>query len=243
MSYDTSFPQTIRSLFNDIAPRYDIGNSLMSFHLHALWNRKLVSLLLEKRGSFQFLDLCSGTGEISFRGLHLLKKKKSPLPQFTLVDFSEKMLEIAKSRIENFGKEKELFTLVEADATALPLEKNHYDTACIAYGIRNIQKMEKCFLEVHRVLKEGALLGIIELTRPKQALLKTLHQAYLRTYVPFVGKYLISNKEAYKYLCKSIEHFSTPETILALLKESGFSSTQTLPLAGGIATIFLAKKG
>ena len=206
----------------------------MSFHLHALWNRYFVKLLFEKSDAHTALDLCAGTGEIPLRSCALLPMP----PQFTLVDFSKNMLDVAKTRLAKYSH----FSFIQADVTHLPLTNEQYDVATIAYGIRNIHEKHTCFEEVHRVLKNRGRFGILELTRPSNTILRALHTLYIKTYIPFVGRYFISNKKAYEYLCNSIHTFPEPQSIITTLTHARFSSIKTIPLFGGIATIFLASK-
>jgi len=230
-SYDTHNPSSIRSLFDNIAPRYDLGNALLSFHLHRVWNRSLVHFLAQKKPEI-LLDLCCGTGEIARRLM-----KKLPHSQFCLVDFSEEMLKVAKERIK-----RDQTRFIQADAQELPLEDSAFDSVSLAYGIRNVEKRPLCFAEVHRVLKTGGWIGIAELTRPQVPLFSQLHKLYLRTIVPFIGKAITSNKEAYSYLCKSIEAFVSPQELATELKSAGFDKIIIQPETFGIATLIFAQK-
>lgn len=229
--YDKHNPFSIQSLFDNIAPRYDLGNALLSFHLHRLWNRSLATFLAKQKPK-SLLDLCCGTGEIAKRLM-----QKLPMSQFCLVDFSEAMLNIAKENIEH--KETRF---IQADAQHLPLEERSFDAVSIAYGIRNVQNRFQCFSEVHRVLKPGGWLGIAELTRPRALPLSYLHKLYLRTVVPTIGKAITSNKEAYRYLCKSIEAFVSPQELATELKSAGFQHIIIQPKTFGIATLIFAQK-
>lgn len=243
LPYKKSHPHSIKLLFNSIAARYDFGNSLLSFHTHTLWNQRLVTMLCRSRDTAtQFLDLCAGTGEIALRSLQYFKKNNQLPPYFTLVDFSTNMLKTSQERIQKEAASySETFSLIEADVTELPLVNSSYEKVSMAYGIRNIYNVEKCFQEVYRVMQPNGSFGILELTKPSNAVLRTLHTIYLKTYVPLVGRFL-ANKDAYSYLCESIGNFPEPKTLVAQLQKTGFSQVETTPLFGGIATIFLAKK-
>lgn len=235
--YNKDEPATIRALFDNIAVRYDLANSLMSFHLHAFWNRALSSQLVEKSEPKQLLDLCAGTGEIAIRmHRHIEKKKRSPC-SIHLVDFSKEMLEVAKRRAGDLP-----FTFSQGDATALTFQDGSFDAVSIAYGIRNVKEVRKCIKEVYRILTPNGWLGIVELTRPHNAILKALHALYLRTVVPLIGKWAVQNEEAYKYLRATIHSFICPEELVQILKEEGFSHVEKKPLTGGIATLIFAQK-
>lgn len=229
--YDKTNPLSIRALFNGIAPRYDFGNAVLSGNLHRLWNRRLVSHVVATNPE-HILDLCSGTGEITRRMIC-----QKPNSSYTLVDFSEEMLGVAKKRLKSSS-----VTFCQADAEALPLGDNSFDAATCAYGIRNIQNRENAFAELYRVLKPGACVAIAELTRPSGQILRTLHKMYLRTMVPLIGRAITSNEQAYTYLCNSIETFVPTEQIIDELKAAGFSNIKAKPQTFGIATLFFADK-
>lgn len=240
--YEKRSPLTIRSLFDNIAPRYDLANSLLSFHMHALWNQKLVNSLIE-HGSQTLLDLCSGTGEISFRLVRKAQNAKKSCPHITLYDFSPEMLKIADARKKKFTFDiQEKLTFTEGNAEKLHFQDASFDAVSCAYGIRNIQDLKSSFSEVFRVLKPGGLFAIVELTRPKNRLMKSFHSLYLKTFVPFIGKLFVSNKEAYSYLNRSIKSFLSPEEVQELAKKSGFEIKKIVPLTLGVATIFLFLK-
>jgi demethylmenaquinone methyltransferase/2-methoxy-6-polyprenyl-1,4-benzoquinol methylase len=113
----------------------------------------------------------------------------------------------------------------------------------MAYGIRNVQDPKSCIHEVARLLKPGGRLGILELTRPSFPLLRLGHQFYLKTIIPFFGKWLTDNEDAYRYLCRSIQTFIEPQEIEKLLIEARFQKTKRIPLTGGIATLIVGTKG
>ncbi len=229
--YDKSNPSTIQSLFDSIAPRYDLGNAVLSGNLHRLWNRALVTQALQNNPK-TILDLCCGTGEIAKR---MMQKNKAA--EYYLVDFSEEMLQIAKKRLACGN-----VNFLQANAEALAFENSSFDAATCAYGIRNIQNRAAAFSELYRVLKNNATLAIVELTRPQGRTFNMLHRMYLRTMVPLVGRFITSNEDAYKYLCASIETFVAPEQIVKELENAGFCQITVVPQTFGIATLFYAKK-
>jgi demethylmenaquinone methyltransferase / 2-methoxy-6-polyprenyl-1,4-benzoquinol methylase len=240
--YDKDNPESIRLLFDDIAKRYDLGNRLMSMNLHTLWNEKLIKTLLHDRTPINYLDICSGTGDIAFRMIQALEKKNS-YPQTYLIDFSSQMLNVAKKnslRFRPFVQKRIHFD--QGRAEKLPYNDRQFDTISIAYGIRNIKELDRCFKETYRVLDEGGKIAILELTRPKNGALRLFHRLYLKTLLPVIGKVCISNKEAYQYLQASIENFICPQTIVHMLEIAGFVTIEANPIFGGIATLFSAKK-
>lgn len=229
--YDKNNPSTIRALFDSIAPRYDLGNAVLSGNLHRLWNRRLANRVLS-HNPHDILDLCCGTGDITKR----MMRYKADC-SYHLVDFSQQMLDIAKKTVTGTNVQ-----FYQADAEELPFKDSMFDAVSVAYGIRNIQNRAKCFSELYRVLKPGGRMCIAELTRPKGAFLNTLHRFYLRTMVPLVGRVITSNEEAYTYLCNSIESFISPEQLIQEQLEAGFSSIEVKPQTFGIATLFFSQK-
>jgi demethylmenaquinone methyltransferase/2-methoxy-6-polyprenyl-1,4-benzoquinol methylase len=206
--------------------------------IYSLWNRTLVRRINREVPIHDLLDLCAGTGEIA---LAHLKKSKTPC-RAILLDFCAPMLEVAKAKASQLQLPGHSLEFIQGDAQLLPLPDASVDAVTIAYGIRNVADPSRCVKEVMRVLKPGGCWGILELTRPKNALLNTLHTAYLRTMLPILGKIAASNKGAYEYLSSSIGKFQSPEELKSLLAKSGFETVQCYPQTGGIATILIAKK-
>ena len=232
-------PQTIQSMFNSIAHRYDLTNSILSFSFHKRWNRYLIKCIRKHSNPKLLLDLCSGTGDISYA---YLKSCQSPAG-VCLIDFSSEMLKRARKKIcPSSFKFKHQTHFIEADVQSLPLHENYADAIAIAYGIRNVKNPLNCFKEAFRVLKPGSCIAILELTRPGKKWLRAGHAFYLRFLMPFFGKFLTNNQNAYEYLCNSIQTFVAPEQLETLLKEAGFIHVESTPLTGGIATIIQAVK-
>lgn len=237
--YRKDSPKTIQSMFNSIANPYDFTNAILSFSLHKRWNRALIKHVRQNSCSQVLLDLCSGTGDIA---LDFLRKSDHPCEAY-FIDFSSEMLEQAKRKAkqENFALSHRL-SFLETDVQCLPLPDQIADSATMAYGIRNVQDPAQCMREVFRVLKPGGRFGILELTRPHSRLLRLGHHFYLRTLMPFLGKWLTHNPQAYQYLSQSILTFLPPEELQNLLIASGFYRTECISLTGGIATIVMGYK-
>ena len=231
--YQKSEPQTIQSMFNTIAPTYDFTNRIMSLNLMKLWNKALI------KGTFKnnpktILDLCCGTGEISYSWL---RKQNSP-KKAILLDFSSEMLVQAKKRAPS-GHEIEW---IEADAQKIPLSNESIEAISVAYGIRNIKDASLCFKEAHRILKNGGTFGILDLTEPKNPILRSLHKFYLKYFIPTIGGLLTFNPKAYRYLSNSIHQFMKPEDIRRQLLAAGFNKVEVKRLSKGIAHVWIAHK-
>lgn len=237
MTRSKTNPSRMEEMFGKIAGKYDTVNSVMSFQMHKLWNQKLTNCF-DPKETKTLLDLCAGTGEIGYRWL-----KKVKLPKKVIfLDVTKEMLEIAKDKKAPFEALGHEVSFIEADAAEIPLEDVSLDGVSVAYGIRNIERLEVSFKEVFRTLKPGGTFAILELTEPKNKLLKKLHIFYLNHFVPFLGKLLTKEAAAYEYLAKSIQSFTKPEIVKKQLEGVGFSEVEITPLTFGVATLIKAKK-
>lgn len=236
--YTKNDPQSICALFDSIAKDYDRANAVLSWQLHKRWNRALIAHALTHKQPEVLLDLCCGSGAIA---LSYLQQTPKPTTAY-LLDFSEQMLNCARTRATQLPLQHHTIHYLQADAQQIPLPNSSVDCVTIAYGIRNVQHRNRCFNEVYRVLKKGGTFGILELTQPSNKFLRLGHTLYLRTLLPLIGKLLTSNKEAYRYLCNSIHSFVPPTEIEKELQHAGFKSVAKHPHCGGCATLFISSK-
>lgn len=239
--YNKKQPETIQAMFGSIAKTYDRTNAALSFFLHRYWNKRLVHAVLKNRVTVPdtLLDLCSGTGDISFNFLQQTSKDS----HVYLLDFCEEMLHCAKEKAQKLQwNHTPKFTYIHADAQKIPLPDHCVDCVTVAYGIRNVTDPETCVKEVLRVLSPGGTFGILELTQPMQPILRFGHKIYLQNLMPILGWCFSANQQAYQYLCNSIKTFILPAELEYMLIKSGFEKTSTISLSGGIATILLGKK-
>lgn len=235
--YQKDQPSSIRQMFSTIAERYDRGNQVLSFGLHNSWNHRLVKIVCQQVSPSVLLDLCSGTGDIALA----MAKSSETIKEAFLLDFCPEMLSFARDKTDNAGLSTR-FRFITADATDIPIPERSIDAITIAYGVRNIDNRKKCFEESFRTLRPGGVLGILELTKPKQALLAKGHSFYLKTVMPFLGKLVAKNRDAYEYLCQSVHNFVDPELIEQELLQAGFLHPKIHRLHGGIATVITARK-
>lgn len=235
LTYDKNNPETIQRMFGTIARQYDRTNAILSFSLHRFWNRALVKALAEHRPR-KILDLCCGTGEITFT---LLKHSPDPTQVF-LLDFCAEMLDCARHRGRNISGHT--LHYIQGDAQQVDMPNDSVDAISVAYGVRNIKEPKRCFEEAFRVMRSGGRFGILELTRPKNWFLRMGHAIYLKTFLPALGKLATSNRAAYKYLCTSIENFVDPEQVSVDLTDVGFQNVRCIRLMGGVATLIIAEK-
>lgn len=221
----------VKEKFDRLVRRYDLVNSLASFYQDYFWRKRVSDLLKEVEGPI--LDLCCGPYTLS---LELLKKKKRTL--FAL-DLSMEMLSYGKRKLGPFYDY--IFPL-RGDAERLPFKDNSFQALTIAFGLRNLPRMELALEEFHRVLKKNGLLLILEFSIPKNPFIKALYLPYLKYCIPLLGGILTGDKEAYLYLAKSIQTFPPQEKIHRLLTERGFSEVKRENLTFGVVTLYLYQK-
>jgi demethylmenaquinone methyltransferase/2-methoxy-6-polyprenyl-1,4-benzoquinol methylase len=219
----------IRLMFDRISSTYDKVNTLVSFNLDTLWRKKVIKSI--PFSSAKILDTCTGTGELAF----LLAKAGH---EVVGVDISLRMLSLAQKKLGNAKNP----SFQEGDAEKLPFPNEMFHAVTSAFSIRNLPHLKKSFQEAYRVLCEGGIFVILDLTRPKIWGLHFLHSLYLKSLLPAVGGWISGDKKAYQYLSKSILNFHSPEEIADMLKGCGFSNVEFSLLSGGIATLWKSIK-
>lgn len=222
---------SVRGMFGSIAPRYDLGNTVLSMGIHHLWRRKLIGMLPEITEPAIILDLCTGTGDL----LPVLKKK---VPHGTIVgaDFCYPMLEEA-ARKEKVRSTKG--SILQADALKLPLPDNSITAVTVAFGVRNFENTLIGLKEINRVLVPGGTLLVLEFGQPS-GLFGLFYRLYSKFVMPVIGGLITGNRDAYKYLPETASRFPAGNRFLSLLQESGFKRGEVLSLTGGIACAYRA---
>ena len=217
-------------MFCDIAHRYDFLNHLLSGNQDVRWRKRAVRLLGVKSGQ-RVLDLCCGTGDLSFE---ILRRQ----PHCTMVsgDFALPMLEIAQAK--NTSRQSQL---VNADALNLPFGDAAFDVATVAFGARNFEDTESGLREMHRVLQPGGKLLVLEFMRPQSSLVQKGFAAFNLVLSP-IGKAVSGHPTAYSYLPQSVGGFYTRGEFGNLLRQVGFRDVRKFEHSGGVATSFIARK-
>jgi len=222
-------------MFDEISPRYDLLNRLLSLGLDIAWRERLKKYLPE-RSNMSVLDVATGTADVL---LSLIKHKN--ITKGEGVDMAEKMLEMGRAKITKRGLSDQL-KLTRANANKIPFDNNSFDTATISFGIRNMEEPSDVLKEMYRILKPQGRVLVLEFSLPKNGFLKALHLFYLRTVVPSVGYLVSGHYKAYKYLNQSIEGFPYGEKFCHLMEKAGLTQVKANPLLFGIATIYQGDK-
>lgn len=225
----------VREKFSSISGKYDLLNSLLSFQIDRYWRWRTTRLLKEfPEGAV--LDLCAGTLPLS-----LVLARHAKLRQVVAIDFCEDMLRAGLVRLVN-DKDFSRIMPVCGDGEELPAKDNMFWGITVAFGVRNLSRTEKGLKEMCRVLKPGGKLLILEFSRPRNPIIKPLYNFYLNRVLPRVAGLVSGDKEAYEYLASSIAEFYDPETLMTMMRQSGFAKVFCRPLTFGIVTIYVGIK-
>ena len=222
--------QRVAAMFDDIAPRYDMLNRLLSFGIDQTWRDKAVEML-RKPAPKRILDVATGTADLAIKALRLNPEK------IVGVDISEEMLAIGREKVARIGESGRI-TLQRGEAEKLPFSDNQFDAALVAFGVRNFENLHEGLSEIWRVLKPGGNLVILEFSHPSSFPIKQLYGFYSHAVLPLVGRAISRNKEAYEYLPASVDVFPSGEEFLRRMREAGFREVSSEPLTFGIASLY-----
>jgi len=225
----------IHDMFASIAPKYDFANDVLSMGIHRLWRQRLVHLATPEKAS-SVLDLCTGTGDLAFAFARRFGSETHVIG----LDFVGSMLERAVEKLQREPSGR--ISFLQADATAIPFPSSSFDIVCIAFGIRNIPKLDSCLSEVLRVLKPNGRFFVLEFGQVKTSGFKQIYDWYGKNIMPLIGKLITGNKAAYEYLPKTSRLFPAGEAFSQILADSGFTNVQLEPLLGGMAYIYEARR-
>lgn len=229
-------PEKIVGMFDAIAGRYDLLNTVLSGGLDRYWRRRLVASL-RLTGRERLLDVCTGTGDVAIGAA----RRNSGAARVVGVDFSGAMLThgLEKVRTSRFT---DRIQLVRGDAMALPVAGESVDAATIAFGIRNVQRAEAACAELLRVLRPGGRLAILEFGLPVFPAVRPLYLWYFNHVLPRIGRAVSRHDAAYTYLPESVGSFQCGDEFARVLTNAGFSQVKARPLAFGIVYLYTGCK-
>lgn len=221
----------VGSVFSSVARRYDVMNDLMSGGLHRLWKDRFVRAVKPRRGE-AILDMAGGTGDVAFR----IARAGGDRTRVTVLDINADMLQVGRDRAAK-ARLTDRVEFVEANAEELPFEASRYDAYTVAFGIRNVPRIQVALTEAYRVLRRGGHFLCLEFSPDVLPLLDRVYETYSFKVIPWIGERVTGDRESYQYLVESIRKFPGAAAFEGQLRAAGFRQTQVVPLSGGIVAI------
>lgn len=228
----------VLSVFHKVADSYDLMNDAMSLGIHRVW-KDLFLKRLDPGPRTKLLDVAGGTGDISFRFLDYVGQEalnRENGASVTVLDINKSMLTVGESRAQKLGY-KNGISWVEGDAQELPFPDNSFDCYTVAFGIRNVVRIDLALREAYRVLKPGGRLMCLEFSKVTPQELETLYDLYSFQVIPPMGKLIAGDWDSYQYLVESIRNFPDQDTFAGMIKEAGFRFVTYENLTFGVAAI------
>ena len=218
----------VGEVFHSVAKKYDLMNDVMSAGLHRTWKRFAVSVSGVKSGD-KVLDVAGGSGDLS----RLFAKKVGATGQVVLTDINASMLSVGRDRLIDDGA---AVPALQCDAEKLPFPDNYFDCVIVAFGLRNMTHKDKALAEMHRVLKSGGRLLVLEFSQVWKPL-APIYDAYSFKLLPIMGKFFANDADSYQYLAESIRMHPDQETLNQLMLEAGLAKVDYYNLAAGVVAL------
>ena len=233
---DKSKKGQIVDMFNNIAPKYDFLNHILSLNIDKIWRRKAIKEI-KKNSPRTILDIATGTGDFA-----ILSAKKIPQTEKIVgIDISENMLQYGNEKIAKLGLQNKI-SLIVGDSESMPFEDNSFDAITVGFGVRNFENLEKGLSEIYRVLKPSCTAAILEFSMPQHFPIKQLYTFYFKHILPTIGKIFSKDYDAYYYLFQSVQEFPYGQKFVELTQKAGFQNTKVRSLSFGIASLYICTK-
>ena len=223
----------VRSVFDSVAPKYDVMNDLMSAGLHRIWKRYTITVANPQPGQ-QVLDIAGGTGDLS----RAFAKRVGPTGRVVHTDINEAMLREGRNRLLDEGL---VLPSMVCDAEKLPFADNSFDIVSVAFGLRNMTHKDQALAEMRRVLKPGGKLLVLEFSRVAKPLEKA-YDWYSFNVLPKLGEWIAKDAHSYRYLAESIRMHPGQEELRQLMKAVGFGHVDVHNLSAGVVALHLGIK-
>ena len=227
----------VREVFDSVAAQYDLMNDLMSGGLHRLWKRFTIELSAVRSGQ-TVLDIAGGTGDLAAKFSKLVGADGKVI----LADINAAMLSVGRDRLIDKGALSNI-DVVQADAQFLPFDDNSIDCITIAFGLRNVTDKAKALRSMHRVLKPGGRVLVLEFSKPTSPFLSKVYDAYSFSALPAMGKLITDDADSYRYLAESIRKHPDQESLLEMVEDAGFVDCRYHNMTGGIVAVHRGIKG
>lgn len=227
--------QFVHSVFESIAPKYDLMNDILSFRRHKAWRRFAMRKMGVRPGS-SAVDVCCGTCDWT-----VSMAQASGNGKIVGLDFSKNMLSLGKQKIERLRLDKAI-ELVHGNAMQLPFADDTFDFATIGFALRNVPDIEQVLREMRRVVKPGGKVVSLELSKPTWKPFRSLYYLYFQKILPWIGKLIAKRYEQYKWLPQSLIDFPDHRQLAELFRRVGLENVEAYPLSGGIAALHIGTK-
>ena len=226
--------EVVEGIFNDIAPKYDLLNHLLSLNIDKGWRRKAMRCV-EEDGKGHLLDVACGTGDFSIAAC------RAGVRQVTGIDISANMVNIGRKKVAEAGLAGQI-DLRSGDSEAMEFSDNTFDTVTVAFGVRNFEHLEQGLREMYRVLRPGGKVIILEFSMPEHFPMKQLYKFYFRRVLPVVGGWVSGGRGAYSYRPEAVLKFPQGRAFLDIMARCGFQGAARHKLTFGIASLYTGKK-
>jgi demethylmenaquinone methyltransferase/2-methoxy-6-polyprenyl-1,4-benzoquinol methylase len=226
--------EKVRAMFNDIAPKYDLLNHVLSMGIDKLWRKKVRKSLVEIKPK-KILDIATGTGDLA---IELAKLKPD---EIIGADIAVDMLKVGEKKIKKKGLDK-IIKLEKGDAENLRFDTGYFDAVTVAFGVRNYENLLKGLEEMCRVLRVKGKVAILEFSKPSAFPVKNIYNFYFKNILPNIGKTVSKNDEAYTYLPESVQQFPEGNDFIEVMRKAGYSNVKQQRLSFGIATLYTGIK-
>ena len=225
----------VKGVFDSVASNYDLMNDVMSLGTHRLWKNYTIASSNVSKGD-KVLDIAGGTGDLAIK----FRKKVGDSGKVILSDINGSMLEEGRKNLINHGVIDVNF--IQANAESLPFEDNTFDCVSIAFGLRNVTHKNIALKQMHRVLKKGGSLLVLEFSKVENEMLEKIYDAYSFNLIPKLGQFFANDEDSYQYLAESIRKHPDQETLKTMALDAGFGFCEYHNLSGGIVALHKAIK-
>ncbi len=226
--------EQVAEMFDNVSPKYDLLNHVLSGGIDILWRKKAIKIL-QKENPQTILDIATGTADFAIEALALKPKK------IIGVDISEGMLAVGREKIKKRGFDN-IIELRSGDSAHLPFENNSFDAVIASFGVRNFENLLDGLTDMCRVLNVGGTCIVLEFSKPKTFPFKQLYNLYFRYVLPTIGGLISKDASAYTYLPESVQAFPDGDDFLKIYEAAGFRQTKCIALTFGICSIYIGKK-
>lgn len=221
----------VRGVFDSVADNYDIMNDLMSLGIHRIWKRIAVQLSNVRKGE-QVLDLAGGTGDLTA----LFEQRVGDSGIVVLADINSQMLRTGRNRLIDKGLIANI-RYAQVNAECLPFADNTFDCVCIGFGLRNVTDKDAALRSMHRVLKPGGRVIVLEFSHPIDSITEKVYDFYSFNLLPKIGKFVAKDEDSYRYLAESIRMHPKQDELKTMMENTGLERCEYFNMTQGIVAI------